>query len=153
MKLNDQQKELIERFGVFHEQMGMQPVVGRIMGYLLLSDAGEATFQDFVDDLGISKSAVSNSLNVLQAMNVVDYITKPGDRKRYFRLKKQSFREILESQITKLLKVRELFILVLENRNIKDNEMCQRLHKLTDYFEFMSKEIPQIADRFETKPS
>ncbi len=153
MQLNDQQKEIIERFGVFHEQMGMQPVVGRLLGYLLLTDTGEATFQDFVDDLGISKSAVSNSLNVLQAMNVIDYITKPGDRKRYFRLKKQSFREIMESQISKVLQIRELFIQALEHRSERGSEMTLRLRRLTDYFEFMSKEIPQIADRFEANQS
>lgn len=38
LRLTDQQKELIEELGVFHEQTGLQPAAARIISLLLVSD-------------------------------------------------------------------------------------------------------------------
>lgn len=64
--LNEKKLELIERIGVFHERRGMQPLMGRILGLLLVLDEAEATFDEIIEYLNVSKSAVSNALNILQ---------------------------------------------------------------------------------------
>ena len=85
IKLTTEQKKLIEKIGVYMEHAGSAPVEGRISALLLVSDEPELSFDDIHETLGISKSAASNTINVLLTTNKIDYITKHGDRKRYFR--------------------------------------------------------------------
>jgi DNA-binding transcriptional regulator GbsR (MarR family) len=79
-------KELVEKIGVVMEKAGLQPAVGRVLGCLMVSDPPYRTFDEIQRYVGISKSAVSNALNGLMSRELVDYITLPGDRKRYFQL-------------------------------------------------------------------
>ncbi len=80
------QKELIESLGRQNEKDGYQPVTARIMGLLLVMDKEEYTFEEIVDEMQISKSSASTALKNLEIRGVIEYITYPGDRKRYFRV-------------------------------------------------------------------
>lgn len=91
--LTAKQRELIEKLGVAHEKSGMQPAPGRILGLLLVSDKTELTFEEIQNSLKISKSSTSASLNLLISLNRIEYITYPGVRKRYFRLKIFNWKE------------------------------------------------------------
>ena len=79
------QDELIEKIGVHFEKEGLQPVAARILSLLTVSDKEEQTFDEIRDTLKISKSAASNGINLLLKINSIEYITKLGDRKRYFK--------------------------------------------------------------------
>lgn len=81
------QKELVETIGLRAEQEGMQPVTSRVMALLMVMDREEFTFDEIVDELKISKSSASLALKTLQLRNIVEYTTRPGERKRYFRMK------------------------------------------------------------------
>ena len=83
--LSKDQLDLIERFGVHHAKQGHRPAAGRIIGLLLVSPDRELTFDQIRETLALSKSATSTALTFLQAAGSVEYITRPGDRKRYFR--------------------------------------------------------------------
>ncbi len=79
------QKELIELIGRQQEREGFQPVTARILGLLMVMDKEEYTFEEIVEEMQISKSSVSTALKNLEIRGVIEYITYPGDRKRYFR--------------------------------------------------------------------
>lgn len=80
------QKELIEHIGRQNEKEGYQPVTGRILGLLMVMDKEEYTFEEIVEEMKISKSSASNALKNLEILGAIEYITYPGDRKRYFRI-------------------------------------------------------------------
>ena len=84
VQLTQEQRELIERMGVFYEQHGIPPMEGRIMSLLIVCDEPELTFDQIRELLGISKSTTSSALNMLLLTQRVIYKTRPGDRKRYF---------------------------------------------------------------------
>lgn len=79
------QKELIEFIGRENERDGYQPVAARILGLLMVMDKEEYTFDEIVEELKISKSSASNALKNLEIRGVIEYVTYPGNRKRYFR--------------------------------------------------------------------
>src|ERR1039457_1717695 len=93
--LSTKQKELIERIGIFFEHQGLPPAVARICGLLLISDRLELTFEEIYTTLNISKSAASNAINLLLNTHKVEYITKPGDRKRYFKMSIDQWEDLL----------------------------------------------------------
>ncbi len=79
------QKELIEQIGRENEREGFQPVPARILGLLMVMDKEEYTFEEIVEEMQISKSSASTALKNLEIRGIIEYITYPGDRKRYFR--------------------------------------------------------------------
>lgn len=80
------QKEMIEIIGISLEKYAFPPVAGRILGLLMVMDKEEYTFDEIVEEMNISKSTASNALRTLELRETVDYVTHPGDRKRYFRI-------------------------------------------------------------------
>ena len=92
-KLTKDQQELIERMGVIFEGGGLAPAPARVSALLLVVPEAELPFEDISRLLNLSKSATSNALNMLQTMNKVDYVTKPGERRRYFRVKIMTWKE------------------------------------------------------------
>ena len=89
------QRELIERIGRNNERDGFQPVTARILGLLMVMDKEEYTFDEIVDEMQISKSSASNALRNLELRGVIEYVTYPGDRKRYFRFVSGDINEII----------------------------------------------------------
>ena len=85
--MSQDKKELIELFGIhFENQYNIAPLTARILGTLVIDGCKSGiTFEDLVLRMKASKSSISTNLNLLQKMNLVDYFTIPGDRKKYFK--------------------------------------------------------------------
>ena len=148
MELSEKQRDVIEKIGVRHEMRGMQPVNGRIIGLFLVNDETEVTFDEIQEKLGISKSGVSQALNFLQARNLVEYITKPGDRKRYFRLKTIDWRADFANKFIKEMEFAELIGEILEIRTSKTEKFNNELREVKQLLEHLKVEIPKVIDNF-----
>lgn len=87
--VSDDKKQLIEEIGLaLEERMGISPLAARIYSLLILSSYDGLTFEAIREIIGASKSSTSINLNVLLQLRNVEYYTKPGDRKRYFKVAK-----------------------------------------------------------------
>lgn len=149
MNLSDRKKEIIERIGVYYEKKGLQPVVGRIMGLLLVAEPAEATFEEIQEELQISKSAVSTALTFLQAKETVEYTTKPGERRRYFKLRMRDWKTELKKEFDEVLDMESLINEIIELKENKKSEFCCSLLEMKDFFKFMKKELPLLLKKFE----
>jgi len=149
MNLSDKKKEIIERIGVYYEKKGLQPVVGRIMGLLLVAEPAEATFEEIQEELQISKSAVSTALTFLQAKETVEYTTKPGERRRYFKLRMRDWKTELKKEFDEVLDMESLINEIIELKENKKSEFCCSLLEMKDFFKFMKKELPLLLKKFE----
>lgn len=149
MKLSDRKKEIIERIGIYYEKKGLQPVVGRIMGLLLVAEPAEATFEEIQEELQISKSAVSTALTFLQAKETVEYTTKPGERKRYFKLRMRDWKTELKKEFDEVLDMESLINEIIDLKENKKSEFCCSLLEMKDFFKFMKKELPLLLKKFE----
>ncbi len=108
------QKDLVETIGRIYEKQGVGAIAGRISGLLTVMDKEQYTFDEIVEELKISKSSASNALRVLEARNQVEYSTLPGDRKRYFHIRRQDKFALIDEHQTMLRKTRDLFHEMLE---------------------------------------
>lgn len=149
MNLSDKKKEIIERIGVYYEKKGLQPVVGRIMGLLLVAEPAEATFEEIQEELQISKSAVSTALTFLQAKETVEYTTKPGERKRYFKLRMRDWKTELKKEFDEVLDMETLINEIIDLKENRKSEFCCSLLEMKDFFKFMKKELPLLLKKFE----
>lgn len=110
-----EKKELIEEIGLNIEALlGIAPLAARIYALLILSSYEGLTFDEIKEAVQASKSSVSTSLKVLTQLKYIDYHTKPGVRKRYFRVAKylqlislEQKLQSLDSQIELIEKINE----------------------------------------------
>ncbi|MDT7827531.1 MarR family transcriptional regulator [Pricia sp. S334] len=97
MSTSDEKKQLIEEIGQINEErLGLSPLAARIYALLALSSYDGLTFDEIKDSIQASKSSTSVNLNVLTQLSHVEYYTKSGDRKRYFRVAKNYHKQALE---------------------------------------------------------
>ncbi len=106
MAFNKQEREeLVEELGVHLERsQQLPPLASRIFALMILCSKSGYSFEDIINFSQASKSSVSTNLNLLLKSGIAEYYTKPGDRKRYFRLSKSYIRINLEDHAAELLK-------------------------------------------------
>lgn len=99
--MEDEKQEIIEMFGVhFEQQYNIAPLAARVLGVLIVDGCKSGlTFEALVEKLKASKSSISTNLNLLQKMNLIDYFTVVGDRKKYFKAApfKPAIKKLFES--------------------------------------------------------
>lgn len=89
MTKKKEQEQLIEKIGVgIEERLNLSPLASRIYALLILSSYDGYTFEEIREIIQASKSSTSVNINVLTQLDYITYYTKPGDRKRYFKLAK-----------------------------------------------------------------
>ena len=132
-----QQRMLVEEVGRYFDQEGHQPIAGRILGLLLVMDKELYTFDEIIEELKISRSSASIVLRNLQIRGSIEYITLPGDRKRYYRFKTIDPITLLNEFERKLIILKEMSETIgrlksnPESRNtVFLREMCQ----MSDFF-------------------
>lgn len=131
------QRELIERIGRNNERDGFQPVTARILGLLMVMDKEEYTFDKIVDEMQISKSSASNALRNLELRGVIEYVTYPGDRKRYFRFVSGDINEIIaeiEKRMQQKLHIMQQIIELKKNPNSRNAKFLKNVLEGINFF-------------------
>lgn len=149
VSLSEHQKNLIERFGVYIEREGSSPAQARIVALLLISDSTELTFEEIYQTLQISKSAASNAINSLLAAEKIEYITRSGDRKRYFRSKIANWDGDFNKKLTRLFEVNNFMKEILAQRPKATAEFNNNLRRVIDFMEFLQAELPELYKKWE----
>ncbi|MDF1675093.1 MAG: MarR family transcriptional regulator [Vicingaceae bacterium] len=147
--LTAKQQLLLEKATVVHEKLGHTPASSQILALLLISDQVELTFDQIRNTLNLSKSATSNALNMLIQMGRIEYITKMGDRKRYFRSLiggwKNKFKEINKNTF----ELNNLFKEILQNRTKSTLDFNYSLQEFIDFMDYMEVEMPKLFKNWE----
>jgi len=149
--LTDTKLRLIEEMGVLHEQGGMQPAAARILSLLLVSDKTELSFDEIYETLHISKSAASNALNFLLSTDRVEYMTNPGERRRYFRCKLQSLKDGVQKSLSGLDAFNTVLKKVLDQRPVGTREFNAKLQETTEFLDFLKEELPALFQKWEAR--
>lgn len=153
IQLSETQKELIERLGVMSEKDGLQPAPSRIGALLLISPETELTFDQIRETLQLSKSATSNAINLLLSQGRIEYITKPGDRKRYFRSKISSWKEEMKSKFSMMNNIADIFEEILKARPGNTTDFNRNLTDIVDFIRYMNTRLPELYKSWEQERS
>lgn len=146
----DLKKKKVEEIGVALDKTGLAPMVGRVLGFLLLADPPYQTFYAIQEFLGASKSSISHALNSLMFKGIVEYITFSGDRKRYFKLNAENWLEQAKCKMTDFEEVDRVLLEALQLRDPnKHKDFHKGLCKIFEFHLFMSNEMPKLFERWE----
>ena len=127
----------------------MQPAAARILALLIVSDKEALIFDEIREILKLSKSATSNGINFLLSVKKIEYFTKSGDRKRYFKWSPSNTINHFKEGIEKLLGLSILFEEAIKQKENKDSFNTKRLDELTDLMNFLHKEMPIVFNKWE----
>lgn len=147
MMLSNKQKELIEKIGIYFEQ-AMPPAAARILALLIVSDQDSFGFEEIRSNLNLSKSATSNGLNALLSVQKIEYYTKTGDRKRYFKWKPTSTINHFKTEIEKILGLNNLLENALQLKQDKESYNAKMLGELSDLMHYLYKETSTIYEQW-----
>lgn len=147
--LKDEQIKLLEKAAVLFEKGNMQPAVAKILALLLVSDNPELTFDEIRETLEISKSATSMAVNQLLISKRIEYKTRLGDRKRYFRSRIMSWKDDMKEQTEGLRSAIDILQQINDQRPAETVEFNASLEKIIAFMEFMIEEMPDLYKRFE----
>ena len=102
------------------------------------------TFEEIVEELRISKSSASYALKNLEIRGDIEYLTLPGDRKRYFRYRRRNLLSIIETFQQKTAEFKSIadHILTLkEDKNSSNSLYLKDWLNMIDYFSNKLNEI------------
>lgn len=113
--MSKQKEDLIEQIASnIHEKMKISPLASRIYALLIFSSYDGLTFNSIKDYVQASKSSISVSINKLLDKGYIEYYTKSGDRKRFFKADKyyymrslMAYQDTLKIEIQMLDKITE----------------------------------------------
>ncbi len=125
----EKKEKLVEEVGVYLEKTHqLTPLATRLYALLMLCPRSGHSFDEMVELSQASKSSVSTNINLLLNNGSVEYFTKPGERKRYFRLSKDYLKvrmETYRAQLEEELK----FLKKIDEFNIEHNQVKYQKHK------------------------
>lgn len=126
-----EKRNLIEEVGLqIQGKHNFTPLAARIYAILILSPAGGCTFENLINLTKASKSSVSTNLNLLVQLKYVEFFTKSGDRKRYFRTTQHYLRHTLEEYLALIEKELEVVEKINKFNCIHNPEKFQKNESL-----------------------
>ena len=148
---NQEQQLLIEEIGRHFDSEGLQPVAGRILALLMVQDKEEMTFDEIIQALQISKSSASNGLKALELRDVVEYVTYPGDRRRYFRVKIRDIFSMLDEFDRKMKTMKQFNTRIIDLKSDKDSRVSQFLSNFNDMIEYFQTNFKELKQSYQNK--
>lgn len=100
-------KELISEFAEAYGSFGLNPLMGRIIGLLLVSPE-PLSLDEIAHRLEMSKGPISQICRRLKERHLIEKIWVPGDRKDYYRAVDDIFGQAFENQIHKMYRNAEI---------------------------------------------
>ena len=110
---SEEKIHLIEEVGLHLEgSHKLTPLASRIYAIMILSSKEGFSFEEIMSITQASKSSVSTNISLLVQLNYVEFYTKSGERKRYFRgtnnYLKLTLQEYLQTIEKELLLVKKI---------------------------------------------
>jgi DNA-binding transcriptional regulator GbsR (MarR family) len=149
--IEDKIKQQAENVGMVCDKDGFPPLAGRLLGFLMLANPPHQSFDEIVDFLQASKSAVSTTLKFLEAQGMVEYITFPGDRKRYFRMNVAEWPQVILKKMEFIKMMKTQILKVLEIRGDEYKEFNDGLRNICDLYEIFLEEMPLLVEKWKRR--
>ena len=144
-------KHFAEEIGLLIGQMGLQRMVGRVLGWLLICDPPHQSMQELVEALNASKASISNSTRLLIQIGLIERISLPEYRHDHYRLKPGAWYEITKAEVQRLISLHQVAERGLEllEREGRDDGFKERLLEMHDVCAFWERELPVLIERLE----
>jgi DNA-binding transcriptional regulator GbsR (MarR family) len=143
-------RQFIERVGLYFEQYEVSRIGGRIIGLLLV--AGEPlSLDDIAAALDVSRASVSTNVRMAVTYGMAELVTKPGDRRDYYRWPANAWDRGLVINVEAVIALRRIAEQGLAAAEPDDTVARERLDELEDFCDFCRDEMQGMLDRWRAR--
>ncbi len=146
---SDPLHDYVDRLGMWFEQIGMQPLVGRLLAWLIVCQPPQQSSKDLAGALGASPGAISTTAKVLTQMSMIERVRIRGDRKTYFRVVPGIWTQRVRAEMALTVHLRQIAEEGLDLLERVGHETDPSLEELRDMAAFFEREFPAMIERWE----
>lgn len=140
--------KFVEDAGLFYERLGLSRTSGRVMGWLLVAESGDADAPELAEALAVAKSSMSVALRQLEQAGLVERFRVRGERRDRYRLAEDVFARAFRAKMAEFEGFRALAEQGL-NAVGDDPERRRRLELMRDMYAFMMDRFPRLLDEWD----
>jgi DNA-binding transcriptional regulator GbsR (MarR family) len=145
--LTSEKTRFIEGMGRYFEQFGISRIGGRILGLLMLAE-DPLSLDDMATTLSVSRASISTNIRLITASGLAELVTKPGDRRDYYRFTDDAWGHSLNIELKSLLPLRRMAARALAALEPDDQMARAQLEDLVDFCDFFIEEHHRIIARW-----
>lgn len=147
---SDDVSRFIERFALDLTGSGMPRMPARVFAGLMVTESGELTAAELVEQLQVSAASVSNAVRYLEQIDLVVRDREPGSRRDHFRVDHEVWHQMFSRRDALLSawadRMTEGIVLVGA-----DSVAGRRLAETRAFFEFLHGELAGIIKRWDER--
>lgn len=98
MEQAEPSEAFIEHMGRVARADGLPRIAGRLFGFLILH-GGPCSLADLARQLQVSRGSVSTNTRLLEQLDVIERVSRPGDRQDYYQLRPDPYPALLRGVI------------------------------------------------------
>jgi DNA-binding transcriptional regulator GbsR (MarR family) len=134
--------------GLALESDGLPRIAGRIFGFLLVSEDARS-LDDLASELRVSKASVSTNARMLDQRGVLERISRPGDRRDYYRVPPDLFSHTMAQRVARWQRFHEAIGAARTSLPIQSREVLERLEEYEEASAFMYHVITEALARWQ----
>jgi DNA-binding transcriptional regulator GbsR (MarR family) len=139
----------IEEMGQALGSFGLPKMAGRVYGALLVADPPEMSADALASVLKASRGSISTSTRMLELMGLVERLSKPGERRDYFRNRPGAWAASMQLRMKAMSLFLQLADKGLEIVDSDDPEVLEGLLDMKAFFTFMVTEFPKVLEKWD----
>ena len=141
--MDDAQRQVVDELAMQFEQLGLSPIAGRIVAWLLIAPRPDQSSQEIADAIEVSRGSVSTQTQVLQGMGMVERFRRTGSREVYFHLHPQLLLDMLTKQARLAGRMAEIV-----DQMVEEHGATQRLDEFQSINEFIGRRVPELVQEW-----
>lgn len=149
--MDQEKQQYAEDFGLVFAQYGQAPMFGRVFGALMVADPPEQTAEELASFLQASRGSISQATQKLIDLGFVERISKPGDRRYYYRTRPNAWEEMIHRELEATTRLRKLADRGLEVQNSPNPEARRDLEEMREYYAFRERELPTMLEHWKSE--
>jgi len=138
----------LERFSSVLVAAGIPPMPARVFAALLVADSGRLSAAELAEVLRVSPAAVSGGVRYLIQVGLVHKERVPGSRRDYYRMPDDVWSDMFKLRDQVMQRWAALVREAVELLG-PDTPAGARLAEHATFFEFVSRELPEVLKRWD----
>jgi DNA-binding transcriptional regulator GbsR (MarR family) len=146
--MSPDEREFVDRMGLFMEKSGGPRTMGRLYGWLMICDPPHQSLTELATALGVSKASISTTARLLQDAGMIERHPAPK-RGHEYRITPGGWTQVMQVQFAGVRKAAETLEFGLSVLRPDRAEQRARLEESLDFFAFTAQEADGFIQRWE----
>jgi len=139
----------IEEMGHMFSRMGTTPMVGRLVGFLMVCTPEAQNAKQLGEGIEASTGAISTAIRQLIQMGMAERVTVRGSRAAHYKLRSTAWSTSTKMQLAWMPLMMEIADRGLALMADKPPEASERLLHFKDFYRFLGERLPALVDEWE----